>query len=275
MPIAWYRSQRTRDSWAESRSHLFRISTRGILSISSERKIVSTAVICRSIFLAVASTTCRSMSASRSSSRVVRKAPTKSFGEIPDEPHRIGHDDFAIVRKSETTARGVERFEEAILGRDLAMSQGIKQGGFPRIGVPDDGEYGKRLAETSGSALILMAGDIVNVSLQMRDAVADAATIRFEFGFTRTRVPIPPPRRDNDAPCPESRGSRYRSCASSTCTLPSRVWARRANISRMSWVRSMTLRSVTSEMARACAGASPDRRSPGRLPFEAHASRLL
>ena len=54
---------------------------------------------------------------------------------------------------------------------------------------------------------------------------------------------MPPPSRDSAVPEPTSRGSRYFSCASSTCHLPSRVRARRAKMSRISWVRSMTLRS--------------------------------
>ena len=54
---------------------------------------------------------------------------------------------------------------------------------------------------------------------------------------------MPPPRRDSAVPEPASRGSRYLSCASSTCHLPSRVRARRAKMSRISCVRSTTLRS--------------------------------
>ena len=53
---------------------------------------------------------------------------------------------------------------------------------------------------------------------------------------------MPPPSRDSAAPAPTSRGSRYLSCASSTCSLPSRVRARRAKMSRISCVRSMILR---------------------------------
>ena len=57
------------------------------------------------------------------------------------------------------------------------------------------------------------------------------------------RVPMPPPSRDSAVADPTSRGIRYFSCASSTCSLPSRVRARRAKMSRMSCVRSTTLRS--------------------------------
>ena len=55
---------------------------------------------------------------------------------------------------------------------------------------------------------------------------------------------------------PTSRGIRYCSCASSTCSLPSRVRARLAKMSRMSCVRSSTLRSSAFSRLRSCAGLS-------------------
>ena len=55
------------------------------------------------------------------------------------------------------------------------------------------------------------------------------------------RVPMPPPSRESQSLPPTSRGRRYLSCASSTCSLPSRVRARAAKMSRMSCVRSTTL----------------------------------
>ena len=68
------------------------------------------------------------------------------------------------------------------------------------------------------------------------------------------RVPMPPPSRDNAVHEPTSRGSRYFSCASSTCHLPSRVRARRAKMSRISCVRSITFRSSAASSCRSCAG---------------------
>ena len=68
------------------------------------------------------------------------------------------------------------------------------------------------------------------------------------------RVPMPPPSRDSARPAPTSRGSRYFSCANSTWRLPSRVRARLAKMSRMSCVRSITLRSSRLVTSRSCAG---------------------
>ena len=76
-------------------------------------------------------------------------------------------------------------------------------------------------------------------------AMSDAAAVGLELGFAGA------PRADAAAE-PRQRGARRRpaaaagtsSCASSTCSLPSRVRARRAKMSRISCVRSMTLRST-------------------------------
>ncbi len=81
---------------------------------------------------------------------------------------------------------------------------------------------------------------------------------------------MPPPSRDNAAPDPARRGSRYFSCASSTCSFPSRVRARRAKMSRMSWVRSMTFRRTASSICRSCAGVSSASKMTTSASVSAH-----
>ena len=68
------------------------------------------------------------------------------------------------------------------------------------------------------------------------------------------RVPMPAPSRDSATPLPVSRGSRYSSWASSTWSLPSLLRARWAKMSRMSWVRSMTLAWIWSSRLRCWVG---------------------
>ena len=70
------------------------------------------------------------------------------------------------------------------------------------------------------------------------------------------RVPMPPPSRESAAPLPERRGSMYLSCAISTCTLPARLCARWAKMSRISIVRSTTRTSVSFSRLRICVGVS-------------------
>ena len=70
------------------------------------------------------------------------------------------------------------------------------------------------------------------------------------------RVPMPPPSRDRLVPSPLRRGSRYLSCASSTCRRPALVLARWAKMSKIKVVRSMTGTSTTFSMFFCWAGAS-------------------
>ena len=43
------------------------------------------------------------------------KGTDQIFGKIPDKPYRIGHNDFAIMRKTQAAAGGIQRFEQAVL----------------------------------------------------------------------------------------------------------------------------------------------------------------
>ena len=74
------------------------------------------------------------------------------------------------------------------------------------------------------------------------NARANPPAIGFELCFTGTARADAAAEPRQLEPAPTSRGSRYFSCASSTCSLPSRVRARRAKMSRISCVRSTTLR---------------------------------
>ena len=68
------------------------------------------------------------------------------------------------------------------------------------------------------------------------------------------RPPMPPVRRERESSFCARRGMLYFSCASSTCSLPSRLSARCAKMSRISWVRSMTLRSLSFAIDESCTG---------------------
>ena len=89
------------------------------------------------------------------------------------------------------------------------------------------------------------------------------------------RVPIPPPSRDKAMPAPTNRGSRYLSCASSTCNFPSRVLAREAKMSRMSCVRSSTRRSSVRSRLRSCPGLNSLLKITRSAPASSHASASI
>ncbi len=86
------------------------------------------------------------------------------------------------------------------------------------------------------------------------------------------RVPMPPPSRESAVPAPTRRGSRYFNCASSTWSLPSRVRARAAKMSRMSCVRSSTFRPTASVIWRSCDGESSLSKTTTSTSVSAHDS---
>ena len=79
-------------------------------------------------------------------------------------------------------------------------------------------------------------------------ATVIAERIGWERGLTVLKQRVRELRPVYLPPDPASRGNRYSSWASSTCALPSRVRARFAKMSRISCVRSMTLRSSLASM---------------------------
>ena len=83
-------------------------------------------------------------------------------------------------------------------------------------------------------------------------------------------VPMPPPSLDIARPMPTRRDERYRSCASSTCSLPSPVMACCAKISRITIVRSMTLHESAFSKFFICTGVSS---SSVTMPLAPVASR--
>ena len=137
------------------------------------------------------------------------------------------------------------------------MGQGVEQGGFAGVGVADDGEDGQLLAPPGlaphpSFAPAPCPGSSWSRCSRSRRRRRSISSL----DSPGPRPPMPPMRRDRASPRPTRRGSRYFTWAISTWSLPSRLRARWAKRSRMSWVRSMTLSSVKSVMDRTWEGLS-------------------
>lgn len=103
--------------------------------------------------------------------------------KIPNESDRISHDHLTIVRKPKAAAGYIEGLKEAILSRNLAVGQRINQRGLTRVRVSNDRKDGKGLPKSTRPALVLVSGDILDVLFPVRDAIADATAIGFQFCF--------------------------------------------------------------------------------------------
>ena len=154
--------------------------------------------------------------------------------KIPNESDRISHDHLTIVRKPKAAAGYIEGLKEAILSRNLAVGQRINQRGLTRVRVSNDRKDGKGLPKSTRPALVLVSGDILDVLFPVRDAIADATAIGFQFGFPGPPGPDASTKTGHCCPLSGEPRRRYLSWASSTCTFPSLVWARLAKICRMS-----------------------------------------
>ena len=49
------------------------------------------------------------------------------FGKVADKPHRIGDNDFPAMRKTQSTAGGIERFKDAWGRTHLTLRQDVEQ----------------------------------------------------------------------------------------------------------------------------------------------------
>ena len=93
-------------------------------------------------------------------------------------------------------------------------------------------------------------------------------------------VPMPPPSRDSASLDPTSRGNRYFNCASSTCSLPSRVRARRAKTREGKWqvelaqLKYLLPRLAGSGAAQSRLGGGIGTRGPGETKLETDRRRI-
>ena len=210
------------------------------------------------------STTCSSRSASATSSSVDRNASTSWCG-------RDAHEADGVDERVEPAVRGlgpahgrVEGREELVLDEHAGAGEPVEQRGLARRWCS---RRSRRSARRSPGGCRAWCRGPVFISLISRRSLAMRVLIRrrsssiFVSPGPREPMPWPPAAwppawRDIDSPQPRSRGRRYCSWASSTCALPSRLFACWAKMSRIRAVRSMTLTLTTSSRARRWLGAS-------------------
>ena len=187
--------------------------------------------------------TCSSRSASATSSSVARNAATSECGSRSMNP--TVSDTSSSRRSGSRTLRtsGSSVTNSASDATASSPRQQVEQRGLAGVGVADqrDGRH-RGLVAALAQLRAPAAGRRRSRSESMLMRCRMRRRSVSSFVSPGPRVPMPPPSRDSAVPDPTSRGSRYFSCASSTCSLPSRVRARRAKMSRISCVRSMTLR---------------------------------
>ncbi len=109
--------------------------------------------------------------------------------QLLDEADRIG-DEHARPRLGLQRAdRGIEGGEQLVLDQHFARRERPHQRRFPRIGVAHQRD--PELVAARRPALVVVALDRLQLSLQLREPIADLAAIEFEIGLARADALLP------------------------------------------------------------------------------------
>ncbi len=196
--------------------------------------------------------TCRSASASLTSSRVDLNASTSPCGNLLMNPTVSVS---VTIRPSGSTSRRVVESSVANSWSSVSTSASVRALRsvdlpafvYPTIAMRTTGERSldlrlrSRLRATTSSSRLSSAMRVRASRRSVSSWVSPGPL-----------VPMPPPRRSRCLHRPLNLGRRYSICASSTWSLPSRVCACMAKMSRMSAVRSTTLTSPMIRSRLAC-----------------------
>jgi hypothetical protein len=80
-------------------------------------------------------------------------------------------------------ARGIERGEHALLGKDMGIGQGVKQRRLTRVGVSGEGQGGQRYGGALLALQVARRADFLEILFELVDALADSPTVGFELRF--------------------------------------------------------------------------------------------
>ena len=105
--------------------------------------------------------------------------PDEFLRKIPDETDGVRNDHLSILWESEPPAGRIERFKDSVFCRDTALGKDVQEGRFSGICVPDERDNRQAIPCTAGAALVLVTGKLVQLSLQMCDAVSDPSSVCF------------------------------------------------------------------------------------------------
>lgn len=241
---------------SDIRSNLLKATTRGVSAKPSCVSSWSTTSACSAARGLLISTTCSNRSDHMASSRVALNASIKIVGNLFINP---------------TVSLIMAVFPDGRYKRRVVVSNVSNSLFLERIS-----EFVNTLNSADFPALVYPTTAMVFTSFRVRllrceprwSRTLDIAVFSSRDLLRMSRrsvsicdspgplVPIPPPSLSKCDHCPAKRGIRYSTCASSTCSLPSLVRARLANMSSINAVRSMTLICKASSNTLCCAGVS-------------------
>ena len=106
----------------------------------------------------------------------------EAVGQFADESHRVGEQE-GEVSEDHLAHSGVEGGEELILGQHFRVGEHIHYGGLADVGVAHEGHAHVLVAVAALCFLLLV--DFLETALEQGDALADDASVGFDFLLAR------------------------------------------------------------------------------------------
>ena len=103
--------------------------------------------------------------------------------QVGDEAHGVGDDGGAALRQADGALGGVQRGEQQVLGQDLRARQPVEQGRLAGVGIADQGDRGERGLLPLFPVQAAGAADLLQLALQLDDAVGDQAAVELDLGL--------------------------------------------------------------------------------------------
>ena len=192
-------------------------------------------------FGSAASMTCSSRLASRASCKRRAERRDQLVRQVAHEPDRVGEQREPRIRQLQPAHGRIERREQLIGGVRARAGQAIEQRRLAGVRVADQRDGRNLRALALAARRLALRDDFVEARVQRLDAAGRASGGRFPAAFRRDRAGRcrPSAARGGSSRAPAAWPGAC-SCASSTCSWPSKLRARCAKMSRISPVRSST-----------------------------------
>ena len=111
------------------------------------------------------------------------KGLNQLMGELADEAHGVHQQAAAVVGQIDIAHHRVQRGEQLVLHQHVRAGQRVEQRGFAGVGIAHQRDGGLALLFPAGAAQIPVALELLQIALQIVDALADAPAIHLQTRF--------------------------------------------------------------------------------------------
>jgi hypothetical protein len=103
-----------------------------------------------------------------------------------DEPDGVGEEQLTTGRKLQLARGRVEGRKELLLGAHAGVRERVEQRRLAGVGVADDGRRLQLCPASTGALLVALVADLLDLTVEVTDALADAAPLDLDLLLTET-----------------------------------------------------------------------------------------